>query len=369
MDALTAYAAERLRAGATPEQIEAELALLGWGPEQARSALREALIGRGAPEAPAAAPAPQPSTALDVGMSLFGFALLTTVIWAMIDLGFGLADQAFPALLGGLEPRALARSIHGAMAALLVALPGYALTMRWWFARYGAAAKRREPALTRWFTYGVLLCASLTMIGDLIAVVYALLQGEATTRFALKAAWLLLIAVLVFALYGLERRQLQYGRSPPRAALTAIGAAAVVLALSGFALGLKLAGTPPQARAQALDVERTNRLLRLAGCIERSARDGGELPASLDALLALPSGAECSIAARDPLTQRPFAYRVLVPMRDRGAGRDGRFELCADFNLAAPATAAGGALGPWQRHGAGHQCRALDVRAAVAPSH
>ncbi len=370
MEALTAYAAERLRAGAAREQIESELALLGWSPEQARQALREALIGLGAPAAPAATAALQPSTALDVGMSLFGFALLAIVIWAMIHLGFNLADQAFPDPLRKLEARALARSIHSAMAALLVALPGYALTMRWWFARYGAAAKRREPAVTRWFTYGVLLCALLTMIGDLIAVVYAMLQGEATMRFALKAAWLLWLATLVIALYGLERRQLQYGRTPPRGALPAVGAMALLFALAGFALGLRLAGTPAQARAQALDVERAQRLTRLADCVERYARDGGELPATLDALLASPREANCTAAMRDPLTQRAFDYRVLAPMHESGGRRSGRFELCANFDLAVPASAASprSAPGPWQQHGAGHECRALEARLPAAPS-
>jgi hypothetical protein len=367
MDVLTAYAARRLRAAATREQIEAEMALLGWSPEQAREALRDALVELGAPAAPVATTAPQPSTALDVGMSLFGFALLGIVVWAMIKLGFGLADEAFPDPLGKADARALARSIHSAMAALLVALPGYALTMRWWFARYGAAAKRREPALTRWFTYGVLLCASLIMIGDLIAVVYALLQGEATMRLALKAGWLLLLALLVVALYGLERRLLQYGRQAPRLALATIGAAVTALTLFGVVLGLRLAGTPAQVRAETLDAKRATRLVRLAGCVERCALDSGELPASLDAMLASPRGADCSISTRDPQTQRSFGYRVLVPMREHGAGRSGRFELCADFARAAPASAGSG-LGPWQGHGAGHQCRALEVRtSAKAP--
>jgi hypothetical protein len=365
MQSLTVYAAERLRAGAARAQIEGEMALLGWSPEQARSALREALIGLGAPAAPVATAAPQPSTALDVGMSLFGFALLAIVVWALVHLGFGLADQAFPDPLGKADAPALARSIHSAMASLAVALPGYALAMRWWFARYRVAGTRREPALTRWFTYGVLLCASLTMIGDLITVVYAMLQGEATTRFALKAAWLLLLAALVVALYGLERRQLQYGRSPPRGALASIGATALLLALAGLALGLKLAGTPTTARAQALDVQRAQRLLKLAGCVERYARNGGELPQSLDALLASPSEANCATAARDPLTQAAFDYRVLTPMRDQGSGRSGRFELCAHFERAAPASAGAG-LGPWQRHAAGRECRALDVRTPAA---
>ncbi len=136
MDELAKYAGVRVRAGASCAQIEAELALLGWNPEQARHALRDALIGLGAPAAPARAGAGlQPSSALDVGMSLFGIALLGIVAWALIHLGFGLADKAFPDPLGHADAPSLDRSIHRAMASLLIALPGYVLVMRWWFAR------------------------------------------------------------------------------------------------------------------------------------------------------------------------------------------------------------------------------------------
>ncbi len=370
MDALDAYVGERLRAGAGHAQIEGELALLGWTPEQARQALRDALIARGAPPAPvrAADATPQSSSALDVGMSLFGFALLTIVAYSLIRLGFALAELTFPDVLGKTQASTLSRTIHHAMASLLVALPAYALALRWWFARYRVGAARREPALTRWITYGVLLAASLTMIGDLIAVVYSLLQGEATARFVAKASWLLLLAMLVVALYGLERRQLQYGRMPPRGALATVAAAGLLLALLACGLGLRMAGTPALARAQALDAERVVRLKRLADCAERYARDGGELPASLDAMLASTRDATCTDAARDPATQRPFEYRVLSPLREQGKSREGRIELCAVFELAAPPRGSGArpAPGTWQEHDAGRVCRAISVRVPVA---
>ncbi len=64
---------------------------------------------------------------------------------------------------------------------------------------------------------------------------------------------------------------------------------------------------------------RALRLTRLASCIERYARDGGELPPSLDALFGSAREADCAAAARDPATRRAFGYRVLGPMRDQGA--------------------------------------------------
>ena len=370
MDALDAYVGERLRAGAGHAQIEGELALLGWTPEQARQALRDALIARGAPPAPARAAdaTPQSSSALGVGMSLFGFALLGIVAYALIHLGFALADLIFPDVLGKVDTRALSSTIRRAMASLLVALPTYALVMRWWFRHYRVGATSREPAVTRWMTYEVLLLASLAMIGDLIAIVYSLLQGELTASFVAKASWLLLLATLVIALYGLERRQLQYGRVPPRGALRTVAAAGLLLALLACGLGLRMTGTPALARAQALDAERVVRLKRLADCAERYARDGGELPVSLDAMLASSRDAQCAAAARDPATQRPFEYRVLSPLTEQGKSREGRIELCAVFELAAPrpGSGAGPAPGTWQVHDAGRVCRPISVHVPAA---
>ncbi len=366
MDPLSSFVGERLRAGLAPSQIEAELALLGWGPQAVRRALRDALIGLGAPIPAGAAPGSvmRASSALDVGMSLFGFVLLGVLVGALLDLGFGLADKAFPDVLAAVGGAPLERSIHRAMAALLVAMPCYALFIRWWLRRFPAAGGRHEPALTRWLTHLVLLGASVTMVGDLIAVVYALLQGQASLRFALKAAWLLLLAALVAGLYLLERRQVQYARAAPRAGIAAIGLAALLLAVGGLGLGLRLAGTPAQARAQALDQERARRLTRLAGCIDSYARDGGQFPASLDALLASANPSDCLAASRDPSSQRAFSYRVSSPMRPLGNLREGRFELCADFELpdTAPTPASPYTSGVWTGHRAGRVCRTITVR-------
>lgn len=366
MDSLSGFVGQRLRAGRTPPEIEAELALLGWGTEDVRQALRDALVGIGAPLPPVATQRTleRASSALDVGMSLFGFVLLAMVVGALLNLGFGLADKAFPDVLAAAGGAPLERSIHRAMAALLVAMPCYALFIRWWLRRFAAAAGRREPALTRWLTHLVLLAASVTMVGDLIATVYALLQGQASMRFALKAAWLLVLATLVGGLYLLERRQVQYARTAPRAALAAIGVTALLLALGSLGLGLRLAGTPAQARAQALDLERAQRLTRLAGCIDSYTREAGQFPASLDALLASANQSDCIASSRDPSSRRAFDYRVLSPLHPVGAVQEGSFELCADFERAepSPTPASPHATGAWSGHRAGRVCRVITVR-------
>ena len=62
-------------------------------------------------------------------------------------------------------------------------------------------AGRRRSLVRKWFASLTLLFASLVFLGDGIYVVYALLSGELTARFAAKAVLVAGVAALVFAYY------------------------------------------------------------------------------------------------------------------------------------------------------------------------
>ena len=55
--------------------------------------------------------------------------------------------------------------------------------------------------MRKWFASMTLLIAALVLLGDGISIVYALLSGELTARFAAKAGLVASIAALVFAYY------------------------------------------------------------------------------------------------------------------------------------------------------------------------
>ena len=70
----------------------------------------------------------------------------------------------------------------------------------------GAAATagdpgRRRSLVRKWFAAITLLLASLALLGDLVAVVNALLEGELTGRFVAKALLIAVIGGLAFAYY------------------------------------------------------------------------------------------------------------------------------------------------------------------------
>ena len=63
---------------------------------------------------------------------------------------------------------------------------------------------RRRSLVRKWFAAVTMLLAALALLGDLVAVVHALLNGELTARFLAKAALVGLIGGLAFAYYRAE---------------------------------------------------------------------------------------------------------------------------------------------------------------------
>lgn len=360
MDPLAEYVQRRVSAGLSRTRIREELAAVGWSEEQADAAYREALLALGAP-APGpgsrAAPAGKSST-VDIVINFFSFILLGIAAIALGTLYFRVIDEYFRTPLaryGAASALGLTGAIHYAIASLVIAAPLYFAAVRLWFRKFRDDASHAESRLTRWLTYLVLLVASVTIVGDLIAALFKFLQGEGTARFFLKALVILVIAGFVFAFYFLERRRIQYRRPVPRAAFKGLGGAAAGFAVLGLVLGFVAAGSPATARKLALDHRRASDLSRLSGCIDRYARNLGELPASLADLRRAGGYSMCSVYMRDPRTRQEYGYRVVAPSRVHGNATVGDFELCADFALASRERGAS-FLGIWGEHGAGRSC-------------
>ena len=362
MNELSDYLRGRLRAGIGRAQIRDELMAVGWTDGEADQAYRDALVAIGVPvpDRVAAPPPARQSSVVDVAVNVFSLILLGLVAFGLGGLYFGVIDKAIPDVLGR-RLWSADRSIHHAIASLAVAFPAYGIAMRLWFRRFRANEDRSESGLTKWLTYIVLLIASVTVVGDLITVLYMLLQGELTLRFVLKALVLLVVAGLVFGFYALERRQVQYRKTVAPRVFRGFGWLVAVLIAAGIVLGFLYGGSPEQARQHAFDRDRAMRLGGVTSCIERYARNMGQLPGSLEALSSSAAYASCASSTLDPETRQTFAYRVVTPERMQRQARVGEFELCGNFALPSgdPDSDARlyGAAGRWAPHGAGRTCR------------
>ncbi|MFZ1654290.1 MAG: DUF5671 domain-containing protein [Candidatus Moraniibacteriota bacterium] len=370
---LSQYVADRIRSGVGKDEVKSELVTIGWTEDEAEAAFRFGVIALGAPvpsEGNRPTTSKQAST-VDVVINFFSFILLGIVATALGTLYFQIINVSFPDALDTTiwySYSAATSAIHYSIAALLIGFPLYYFALRLWFRKFREDEGRTESKLSKWLTYLVLLVAAVTVVGDLIATVYTLLQGEITVRFFLKALTIFGIAGAIFGFYYLERRRIQYHADIPRRTFQLIGRGVTGVVLIGVIIGFWLGGSPVTERNRSFDATRAEHLSGLASCVEQYATSLGALPTSLTELTRSSQYNYCDAYTTDPENGMPYEYRIVTPSKAQGAGRVGEFELCATFALttdpAAPRKGYG-ANGTWYEHGAGHSCDTVSAQLLV----
>ena len=127
------------------------------------------------------------------------FLILGCICWHLAMLGFKIVDHLIP------DPTdrygLLVGSMRWNIAVLIPTVPLF-LWLNRRVARQSAGDPGRRRSLVRkWFASVTLLIAVLTLTGDLVYTIYALLDGELTLRFALKALIVAGISGLIVAYY------------------------------------------------------------------------------------------------------------------------------------------------------------------------
>jgi hypothetical protein len=130
-------------------------------------------------------------------------------------------------------------------------------------------------------------------------------------------------------------------RRPRHDVLLLLFGLTVVLAVLA---GLWLVESPGVARELRLDQRRAQDLGLLRNAIARYVENAGGLPERLSTLTADPVRLTLP---DDPLTGRPYEYRVLD---------EEHYELCATFQRGSPAAAAAEGGDRFARHAAGRDC-------------
>lgn len=97
--------------------------------------------------------------------------------------------------------------VRMAVSSLIIAFPIYL-----WLSSMTLKMTRRDPEkknskIRKWLTYVTLFVAAGFIIGDLITLLFNLLGGELTVRFALKVITVLVIAGLIFGYYLWDLRK------------------------------------------------------------------------------------------------------------------------------------------------------------------
>jgi hypothetical protein len=145
----------------------------------------------------------QPQTSpKDVFLHLFSMLALYVSAGAFVSLIFDYINIYLPDVLNTYEAQAAYGSIRWAIASLVVVFPAY-LYSSWMLERgYAVNPATREIKTRKWLIYFTLFLAAVIIAGDVVGLVYSLLNGDLTARFALKAATVLFVSGAVFGHYS-----------------------------------------------------------------------------------------------------------------------------------------------------------------------
>lgn len=135
----------------------------------------------------------------DVFLHLLATITLYISAGSFIALVFQYINLAFPdPLLTWEDPQA---AMRWPIAILIIIFPVYIFTMRFLNKDYERSPEKRSLQIRKWLVYLTLFVAALIMIGDLVTLVYNVLEGELTARFSLKVATVLATAGAIFWYY------------------------------------------------------------------------------------------------------------------------------------------------------------------------
>jgi hypothetical protein len=158
--------------------------------------------------------------------------------------------------------------------------------------------------------------AAITIIIDLIVLVYNFMSGELTIQFFLKILIVLLVAAAVFGYYtwDLKRKDKEISKTPKKLAWVIS-----LVVLMSIITGFFVIGTPAEQRDRRFDEERLGDLQLLQSVIVNYWTQKGKLPQGLGDLEDSISGV---IVPQDPSSGASYEYRIIDSLS---------FELCATF--------------------------------------
>lgn len=140
----------------------------------------------------------------DVFLHLLSIITLYISAGSFLVLLFQYINYFFPDPLSGYyrgEAYFSFTAMRWSIAALIVIYPVHFWLM-WILKRsYASVPLRRNLKIRKWLIYFTLFAAGLILMGDLVTLIFNLLNGELTIRFFVKFLSILLVAGTVFGYY------------------------------------------------------------------------------------------------------------------------------------------------------------------------
>ncbi len=198
---LVEFAERALSQGLARDEITRALEAAGWP----KAEIAAALSAFADVDFPLPVPKPKAHvSARETFIHLLLFSSLYICVWAFLTIIFNFIDRFLPdPLRGGWE---IFDALRLEISTLIVFFPLFLLMFRL-ADRNRADPTRRNSKVRRWFVYLTLFVAAVTLAGDVVTLVYALLSGELATRFLLKILAMAIVAGGLFAYFLHDVRQ------------------------------------------------------------------------------------------------------------------------------------------------------------------
>lgn len=211
---------------------------------------------------------------------------------------------------------AIANGVRVSTSMFVVAVPVFILTA-WLLAKdLKSNPEKREGRLRKWLIYLTLFIASVTIIVNLIILVYNFMSGELKIQFFLKILTVLLVALAVFGYYIWELRRKDNGASRiPKIFAWSLAGIVILSIVAGFFI----IGTPAEQRARRFDEQRVSDLQVLQNQVVNYWVQKQVLPLILNDLQDSISG---FLVPKDPASDASYEYTIISSLS---------FELCAEF--------------------------------------
>lgn len=200
-DQLAQFVAEALGAGRSRQEITDALKGAGWAPNEISEALNAWAEVDFNPPVPRPRPYVSAREAFFYGLM---FAALAMTAWHLVALGFDLIDRWVPDVEPNNWHAYRLQQMRWSIAALIVFAPVFMVLNAKVVRATREDPSKRRSGVRKWFGYITLFLASISLLGDLLWVIYSLLNGDLTLRVVLKALVVAVVAGVVFLYFKHE---------------------------------------------------------------------------------------------------------------------------------------------------------------------
>ena len=174
-------------------------------------------------------------------------------------------------------------AIKFAISSLIIGAPIYYLSVKQINKNLLAGKLSIDNGIRRWLTYLILLVSSVVAIGWLIAILYSLLDGDLTLKFALKTLTALSIASIVASYYFLDIRREKIKKEYNKTIKYYFYATLALIVIT-LLLGLFFVESPKETRQRKLDNLILEKFNKIDGALNNYYIDNNKLPKNLEVL-------------------------------------------------------------------------------------